>query len=133
MDEFRTWYDALAKPVWTPSAQFIGTVWTILYPLIAVAFIAAISKAVRGEVPKAVYLAVAINTVANIAFTPIQFGLRNLPLAAVDIIVVLATIVWLMVLLWQPGAKWIVLLLVPYLVWVSVATVLQTSITWMNR
>ena len=43
------------------------------------------------------------------------------------------TIVWLMVLLWTPGARWIALLLVPYLVWVSIATVLQTSITWMNR
>lgn len=133
MDEFRTWYDALAKPTWTPEPQFIGTMWTILYPIIAVAFVAAIMKAVRGEVPKAVYVAVAINAAANIAFTPIQFGLRNLPLATADILLVLVTIVWLMVLLWTPGAKWIALLLVPYLVWVSIATVLQTSITWMNR
>ncbi len=67
------------------------------------------------------------------AFTPIQFGLRNLPLAAVDIVVVLLTIVWWIALAWRPGSEWIALVLSPYLVWVSIATVLQFSITLMNR
>ncbi len=70
---------------------------------------------------------------ANVAFTPIQFGLRNLPLATFDILIVLVTIVWWMILVWRPGSAWIVAPLVPYLLWVSTASVLQISITWANR
>ena len=132
MNGWSEWYDALVKPSWTPSGAVIGTIWTVLYPIIIVAFGAAVVKVVRGELPRIVLVPVLINVAANIAFTPIQFGLRNLPLAALDILVVLITIVWTMVLVW-PNARWIALALVPYLVWVTTATVLQLSITFMNR
>ena len=73
-----------------------------------------------------------INVVSNIAFTPIQFGLRNLPLASVDILIVLVTAVWCIVAFW-PYSRLAALTLTPYLVWVAMASVLQLSITWMNR
>jgi len=72
-----------------------------------------------------------INLVANLIFTPIQFGLRNLPLAAVDILIVWATIIWMMVAVWK-HCRWVAVAQVPYFVWVSIATVLQLSITWWN-
>ncbi len=88
-------------------------------------------RAVRGKIPRAVAVPFAVNLVANLIFTPIQFGLRNLPLAAADILVVLATIVWCMVAVW-PHARWVAVAQIPYLVWVGIATVLQLSITAMN-
>jgi len=87
---------------------------------------------VRESMPASVLVPIALNVVANVAFTPIQFGLRNLPLASVDIVLVLVTIVWCMVAFW-PYARWASLALTPYLAWVTVATVLQFSITWLNR
>jgi tryptophan-rich sensory protein len=54
-----------------------------------------------------------------------------LPLAAVDILVVWVTIIWMMVAVWK-HYKWVAVAQVPYFVWVSIATVLQLSITWMN-
>jgi len=89
-------------------------------------------RVVRGQAPPSLLVPIAINVASNLAFTPIQFGLRNLPLASVDIIIVLATIVWCMAAFW-PYSRTASLALVPYLVWVSVASVLQFSITWMNR
>jgi tryptophan-rich sensory protein len=86
----------------------------------------------RGRLPLLVALPFAINLVANLIFTPIQFGMRNLPLAAVDILVVWGTILWMMLAIW-PHHRWVALAQVPYFVWVSIATVLQLSITWMNR
>ena len=68
----------------------------------------------------------------DVLFTPIQFGMRNLPLAAVDIRVVWGTIVWMMLAVW-PHARFLAAAQVPYFVWVSIATVLQFSITRMNR
>lgn len=73
----------------------------------------------------------AINLVANLIVTPIQFGLRNLPLAAVDILVVWGTIPWAAVAIWS-HYRWVALAQTPYFLWVSIATVLQFSITVMN-
>jgi tryptophan-rich sensory protein len=133
MADFSAWYDRLAKPSWTPQPSVIGTIWTVVYPLIALAAVATVIKALRGDVPRMVLVALSVNLVANIAFTPIQFGMRNLPLATADIIVVLVTIIWWVILVWRPGSEWIAFVLAPYLIWVSTATVLQVSITLMNR
>lgn len=126
------WYESLVKPSWTPQPATIGTIWALLYPVIIVVYGYAVFRVVSGTAPRTLLAPVAINIVANLAFTPLQFGLRNLPLAAVDILVVLATIVWSMIALW-PHARVASLALTPYLIWVSIATVLQLSITLSNR
>jgi len=133
MADFRTYYDALAKPSWTPAPATIGLIWTLLYPLIAVAAIATVAKVWRGELTRWALLALVLNLMANAAFTPIEFWARSLPLATADIFVVLVTIVAWMALVWRPGSTWIALVLAPYLIWVSTATVLQVSITLANR
>jgi len=126
------WYDSLAKPAWTPPPGFIGTMWTVLYPIIVVTFCYMIYRVARGTAPMSLLVPIALNLVSNIAFTPIQFGLRNLPLASVDILIVLVTIVWCMVAFW-PYSRLAALALTPYFAWVATASVLQLSITWMNR
>ena len=85
----------------------------------------------RGKVGWMVALPFVINLVANLIFTPIQFGMRNLPLASVDILVVWATIIWMMVVVWR-HYRWVAVSQAPYFIWVSLATVLQLSITAMN-
>jgi tryptophan-rich sensory protein len=84
-----------------------------------------------GGSARSVSVPFAINFVANLIFTPIQFGLRNLPLASVDILVVWTTIIGTLIVTW-PHYRWVAVAQVPYLIWVSLATVLQLSITWMN-
>lgn len=126
------WYESLAKPAWTPTGGTIGTIWTLLYPIIIVTFGYVIVRVARGTMPGTVLIPLAINVVANVAFTPIQFGLQNLKLASVDIVIVLVTIVWCMLAFW-PHARGASLALIPYLAWVGTATVLQLSIMWMNR
>ncbi len=125
------WYNSLAKPSWTPDPATIGLIWQILYPIIIVTFGFVLVQAVRRKVPWIVALPFGINLVANLIFTPIQFGMRNLPLASVDILIVLGTIVWMVVAVW-PHYRWVALAQVPYLIWVATATVLQLSITAIN-
>ena len=125
------WYNALSKPSWTPAPATIGLIWQILYPIILISFGFVFMQAIRHNVPWRVALPFAINLVSNLIFTPIQFGMRNLPLAAVDILIVWATIIWMMVVVWR-YYRWVAVAQVPYFVWVSLATVLQLSITWMN-
>lgn len=119
------------QPPFAPPSWVFGPVWSVLYILIAISFGYVFLKILRGEWPKKLALPFVINLIANAAFTPVQFGLNNLPLAAVVIMVVLVTIVWCMKAVW-PYAKWIAYMQIPYLLWVSFATVLQFSITLLN-
>lgn len=129
---WRDWYDALVKPSWTPAPATIGFIWAVLYPIILVTFGVVFVQAARGRLPWRVALPFAVNLAANLAFSPIQFRLRNLPLASADILVVLGTIPWMMAVVW-PHHRWIAVAQLPYLVWVSIATVLQLAITAWNR
>lgn len=130
--EWRDWYDSLQKPNWTPEPATIGLIWQILYPIILISFGFVFVQAIRQKVPWMMALPFAINLVANLIFTPIQFGLRNLPLAALDILIVWATIIWMVVAVWS-HYRWVALAQIPYLIWVSLATILQLSIGWNNR
>ncbi len=129
--DWMTWYESLAKPSWTPAPPTIRLIWQILYPIILVSFLFVFVQAARKKVGWLVALPFALNLVANLIFTPIEFGLRNLPLASVDILVVWGTIVWMVCVVWR-HYSWVAVAQVPYLIWVSIATVLQLSITWMN-
>ncbi len=89
-------------------------------------------KVWQGYIPRLVALPFVLNLIANFSFTPVQFGLNNLPLASLVIVLVLITILWSMWAIW-PYAKWVTYIQIPYLLWVSFATVLQLTITVMNR
>ena len=95
--DWLTWYNGLVKPSWTPAPATIGLIWQILYPIIVVTFGFVFVQMFRGKIGWIIVLPFAINIVANLIFTPIQFGMRNLPLAAVDIVIIWLTIIWLTV------------------------------------
>lgn len=125
------WYGELVKPFFAPPAWVFGPVWGVLYVIIAISFGWVLVQCLRRRLPWALLLPFALNIVFNAAYTPIQFGLRNNVLASVDIVLVLGTLLWAMATVW-PRARWVALVNVPYLLWVSFATVLQFSITWLN-
>ena len=91
-----TWYQTLIKPEWAPPAWLFGPVWTVLYAIIVISFSAVFYAALKRKIPSIVALPFVLNLIFNFAFTPIQFGLQSNALAAVDILLVLATSVWFM-------------------------------------
>ncbi len=99
-----SWYDTIVKPAWAPAASVYGTVWSVLYPIIFIAYGYVACKALVAISP-ASCSPIGINLAANFAFTPLEFGLQNLPLATIDIVIVLVTIVWSMIAIW-PHACW---------------------------
>jgi tryptophan-rich sensory protein len=125
------WYDNLIKPSWTPEPATIGLVWQTLYPIILVTFAFVFIQAFRKKIPWQAAVPFAVNLVANLAFTPIQFGLRSLFFAAADILLVWGSIIWMVVVIWR-HYRWVAVAQLPYFVWVSIATTLQLSITWAN-
>ena len=127
-----TWYQTLIKPSWAPPAWLFGPVWTFLYIVIAVSYGYVGYLFINKRISFWVVLPFILNLVFNALFTPIQFGWQNLPLAALDILLVLGTLIWAMAAIW-PHARWVVYANVPYLLWVCFATVLQLTVTWLNR
>ena len=126
------WYQQLIKPSWSPPAYVFGPVWTFLYVLIVISFGKVFLMAWQKQIALIVVLPFALNLIFNFAFTPIQFGLKNNLLAALDILLVLATLIWAMIAIF-PHARWLTYIQIPYLVWVAFATVLQLTITFLNR
>lgn len=129
------WYSTLIKPTWAPPSWLFGPVWTVLYGIIAVTFGTVFYKAFTKEVSWMVGVPFVLNLIFNFAFTPIQFGLKNNLLASLDILLVLGTLVWALYAIWHAsvGLRWIAYANIPYLLWVTFATCLQLTITYMNK
>jgi len=126
------WYSQLIKPSWSPSAWLFGPVWTFLYILIAVSFGKVFLLFFQKKVSFVVILPFILNLIFNFAFTPLQFWLKNNLLAAVDVILVLGTLIWAIIAIY-PHARWVAYIQIPYLLWVSFATILQLTITYLNK
>jgi len=126
------WYSTLIKPSWAPPSWLFGPVWSVLYILIAISFGRVFVLLAQKKIPFIVALPFMLNLFFNVIFTYLQFGLKNNLLAAIDIVLVLTTIIWTMIAIY-PHVKWITYIQTPYLIWVSFATVLQLTVTYLNR
>ena len=129
------WYSQLIKPTWAPPSYLFGPVWTFLYVIIFVSFGTIFYRTFNGKISWIVALPFVLNLIFNFSFTYFQFGLKNNILAAIDILLVLVTLIWALVAVWKFSAdlRWVVYINIPYLLWVSFATVLQLTVTYLNR
>lgn len=124
---WRVWYDGLIKPSWTPPGSTIGIIWSILYPMIILSFFYVMYNVVKGKISWSVGIVFIINLIANLLFSPIFFGMKNIPLATVDILIVWGTIVAQFFLIW-PISKIIAILQIPYFLWVTTASTIQLTV-----
>ena len=132
MNKAYNWYSTLIKPTWSPPAWLFAPVWTVLYIIIAISYGVVFYKVFTKLVSWIVAIPFILNLIFNFAFTPLQFGLKNNLLSAIDILLVLFTLIWAMWAIF-PYAPWITYAQIPYLAWVSFATILQLTITYLNR
>jgi translocator protein len=126
-----TWYTQLLKPSWAPPSWLFGPVWSVLYLLIFFSFGTVFYKVATGKLPWIIALPFVLNLFFNFAFTPLQFKLRNNLLASIDIVLVVITLVWALIVIW-PHMRWVVYANIPYLLWGIFATILQLTITSLN-
>jgi benzodiazapine receptor len=132
MNNGTVWYSELIKPTWAPPSWLFGPVWSVLYFIIFISFGTVFYKFFNKQLSFAIVLPFVLNLIFNFSFTYFQFGLKSNILAAVDITLVLVTLVWAMIVIY-PQIKWVALINIPYLLWVTFATVLQFTITYLNK
>jgi tryptophan-rich sensory protein len=130
MNESQKYLDFI-RPDWAPPSWLFGPVWTVLYVLIAISFGKVFVMAWSKQLPLMVVLPFILNLIFNFSFTYFQFGLQNNLLASIDILLILATLIWGMIAIYH-YVPWVTYMNVPYLLWVSFATVLQLTITYLN-
>jgi len=124
------WYTALSKPSWNPPNRIFGPVWSILYLLIAISVWLVWSKEGSHAVilPLIVFL---LQLILNAAWSWLFFGLHELGYAFIEIVVLWVVIVLNIILFWRiyPLSG---ILLLPYLAWVTFASVLNYTIWRLN-
>lgn len=127
-----TWYQELTKPAWNPPDWVFGPVWTVLYILMGVAvwFIWRLDR--DSPAVRVALVLYGAQLFLNLFWSIIFFGLRNIGLALVEIVVLVALILATLVVFFRlkPVAGY---LLIPYQAWVIFATGLNASIWWLNR
>jgi translocator protein len=121
------WYQSLEKPFFNPPSWLFGPVWTTLYVMIGVAGARIWQRAPKSAAMQLWFAQMAL----NLMWSPAFFGLQNPELALVVIAGMLVTIIAFMVKA-RPIDRISTLLFVPYLAWVSFASVLNLSIAWLN-
>ncbi|MBI2051219.1 tryptophan-rich sensory protein [Candidatus Roizmanbacteria bacterium] len=132
MENTLTWYQTIEKPFFAPPGWVFGIAWSILYPIIFVSFGYVLFQAVKKKIPAYVTIPFIINLVSNFLYSPLQFGARNYTAATLDILVVLVSLIYAMKYI-RRYSKWVFYAQIPYFLWVAFATVLQFSITLLNK
>lgn len=126
-----TWYATLNKPFFNPPNWVFGPAWTILYLLLGVAAFLVWEKGWKKKEVRGALTIFAIQFILNIAWTPLFFGLKSPGLALVEII-----ILWLFILLtivkFYQISKPAGIILIPYILWVTFATVLNFAVVRLN-
>jgi tryptophan-rich sensory protein len=132
MDGLRVWYRTLDRPDWNPPDWVFGPVWTTLYVMMGIALVQVVRTDGRRTARRAGIALFAIQLVLNFGWSWIFFTRHDLGAAVLEILalwlVIVATIAAFARI--RPTAA---ALLVPYLAWVTFATVLTAEIWRRNR
>jgi tryptophan-rich sensory protein len=125
-----TWYAQLRKPDWTPPNWIFGPVWTTLYVLMAVSAWL-VWRSTEWSVTRSALALFGIQLALNTLWSLIFFGLREVRLAFVEIM-----LLWMMVVAtvvsFLPLSRLAAWLLLPYLLWVGFASYLNFRIWQIN-
>lgn len=125
-----TWYAGLEKPSFNPPNWIFGPVWSTLYLMMAVAVWLIWKNEGWTNAPHSLGMwcfQLLLNTTWSVLF----FGLENPMLAAFEIVVLWISILITIVAFWRHD-RLAALLMLPYLLWVSFATMLNISIAVLN-
>jgi benzodiazapine receptor len=126
------WYAGIAKPSFNPPNWLFGPVWTALYMMMAIALYLVWRKGLAAKGVKVAlavfFVQLALNTLWSYAF----FGAQS-PLAGLVVIVALWSMIAASIAAFAPISRAAAVLLVPYILWVSFASILNASIYFLNR
>ncbi len=129
VSKIANWYSTLNKPFFNPPNWIFAPVWNILFILMGVALFLVI-RSINKYRRTAIYLFFG-QLVLNVTWSLMFFGLES-PLLGLITIIILWILIWLNIKYFFKINKTAAWLLIPYLIWVSFATVLNYAILILN-
>jgi benzodiazapine receptor len=127
-----TWYATLEKPVFSPPNWLFAPVWTLLYILMGIAAFLVWRKGSDDRQVKTALIVFLIQLIINASWSVVFFGLES-PLFGLVVISVLWVVILVTVIQFYKISRAASVLLWPYLLWVTFAAVLNSSIWLLNR
>lgn len=127
-----TWYSTLVKPVFNPPNWIFGPVWITLYTMMGVSSYLIWKKGIGNQEVKTALIVYAIHLFFNAIWSILFFGLKRLDVAFFEISILWSFIIFTIYLFGKIDNK-AVILLVPYFLWVSFASVLNYSLWILNK
>ncbi len=131
VDSIQTWYMGIEKPFFNPPNWVFGPVWTTLFILMGISLYLVWSRGIKTNDAKIALTLFAAQLVLNVLWSIIFFSLKS-PFYAFIEIVILWTAILLTIIWFRKISKTAGYLLVPYILWVSFAAVLNLSIFLLN-
>lgn len=125
----RTWYTILNKPSFNPPNFVFAPVWTTIYILMAIAFYLVLKE--KSKDKNTAVILFLVQLVFNVIWSVLFFGFHN-PLLALSEIIILWISILLTIIYFYKISKNASYFLIPYLLWVSFAAVLNLSIVFLN-
>ena len=125
------WYASLNKPDWQPPGPVFGIVWTTIYSLTAIAAMIAWLRAPKGPEREWLIGLFSINGFLNILWSLLFFRLQRPDWSLVEVCFLWLSIVSLIIFTAR-HSRLAGVLLTPYLIWVSLASVLNFDVVRLN-
>ena len=125
------WYRALAKPAWTPPDAAFGAIWTAVFSLTAISGVLAWRGARRVSTREWLIGLFALNGFLNVVWSLLFFALQRPDWALGEVAALWLSIAGLIAFVW-PLSRTASLLLAPYLLWVSIASLLNYQVVHLN-
>jgi tryptophan-rich sensory protein len=130
-DSLYDWYNELEKPEFTPPDWAFGVVWPVLYILMGISASIVWQQGIHRKEVKTAVIIFFVQLFLNLLWTPIFFGLHLIGLALVEITFLWCAIFLTIVAFWKVK-RLAALLLIPYILWVTFAVVLNASLFKLN-
>ncbi|MFN8757657.1 MAG: TspO/MBR family protein [Tagaea sp.] len=131
MTDVGPWYEALDKPAWQPPGWLFGPVWTVIFACCAWSFAEAWAAARNGAARATILWLFGFNMFLNVAWSGLFFAWQRPDWALIEVVLLWLSIAALILAL-RPVSARASVLLVPYLVWVSIAAFLNWEIVRLN-
>ena len=124
------WFMELTKPFFNPPNYLFGPVWTLLYFLMGFSFFMILQSPIKELKRKAIKIFV-IQLSLNFLWSFLFFKFQLIGLAFIEIMLIWISIL-AMIITFNKINRIAAVLQIPYLIWVSFATILNGAICWLN-
>jgi len=132
LPQISSWYSTLSKPWWSPPNWLFGPIWTTLYVLMGIALFLVWREGIHRRDVRFAILIFGVQLVLSLIWSVVFFSLHAL-FGSFAIVMLLWLAILANIIAFLIISKWAGFLLVPYIIWVSIASYLNYSVYLLNH